>query len=60
MTQGFYREYIILSVDGAEVEVPGSLAWQIAITRPGTTIQLEVARGRERKTVPLIVEAPPE
>ena len=46
---------IILKFNGQLVDEPGSLAWWIAKTRPGTSVRLDIARGHGRKTVSLVV-----
>jgi hypothetical protein len=51
---------VVLSVNGREVDDANSLTRQVAATRAGQTIRLEVLRGGQRRTLSVVSGTRPE
>ena len=49
---------VVVAIDGAKVEGPDALAAHVTTRRPGMTSVLEIARGRARLLVRVVLGAP--
>jgi serine protease Do len=57
---GIQPEDVILSADGRPIRDNGDLSRYISSKSPGTTVKLEVLRGKERKTISVTLDAFPD
>jgi serine protease Do len=57
---GLLPEDVVLSADGRAIEDNSDLSRYIASKNPGSTVKLEVLRGKEKKTVPVTLGTFPD
>ncbi|BAU23459.1 serine protease [Caldimicrobium thiodismutans] len=55
---GLKEKDVILRINGKEIKNSAELRSTILLIKPGTTVDLEIIRGSERKTLKVVIEAP--